>query len=87
MPITKQVTVTHTLMKINVDMAAMSMWCYFERKTDGIVDGGYEVNINGTDLAALFSTQATAAQPLSDEITVAIYNYAVANNLIAGVAT
>ena len=84
MPVSKQSAITYTIHKISVDMVAGNMWVYFRRVVDTIEDGGVEMNVEGSDLVSLLSTQATSAQPLADEITLAIYNYAVAKGVITG---
>lgn len=84
MPITKQSTVSHALTTISLDMAAMTMTCGFIRTIDGGQESSYAFQIEGAELAALFATQATPGQPLADEITAAIYNYAVSKGLVAG---
>lgn len=84
MPITKTSTITHTLMSLNLDMGSAVMVCGFARQIDGVLDTNIAITIAGTDFATLLATQAAAGQALSDEITVAIYNYAVAKGLITG---
>ena len=84
MPITKQTTVSHVLMKLSVDMATMSTLCYFHRFVDGEVDGGFEMPISGPDMAELLSTPAKDGQPIGGEVTNAIYQYAVSKGLIVG---
>lgn len=84
MPVTKQSTASYTLVRIGADMTAMQMWCYFERMTDGNVDGGVEMVISGADMAAVLATQAVAGQPLGDEITDAVYRMAISKGIISG---
>ena len=84
MPITKSSTVTHTLMSINLDMSAMVMTVGFTKHIDGVFESNVSFQITGVDLGTLFATQAAAGQALSDEITVAIYNYAVSSGKISG---
>jgi hypothetical protein len=85
MPVTKQSTSSYSLVKIGVDMQSGQMWCYFTRATDGVVDGGVEMTLEGPDMASVLATQAVAGQPLGDEITDAVYRMAISKGVIAGV--
>ena len=85
MPVTISLALVHRLSKINVDMVAGTIYCYFDRTLNGAPDGGAEVWISGADMSTLLKTQATTGQPLGDEIADALYDYALAKGTISGV--
>ena len=84
MPIVTTSTIAHKLVKVSVDMDLMQTLCYFSRTLNGVADGGVEMLIEGADMGALLSTQATAGQALGNEITDAIYAVALARGVIEG---
>jgi hypothetical protein len=84
MPVTKQSSVSYTLMAINVSMSSGYIACTFVRKIDNDPMGNLDLLIEGADMAALLATQATSGQPLGSEITDAIYAHAIGKGVIAG---
>ena len=84
MPVTKQSTVSYTLMAINVSMSSGYIACTFVRKIDDVPTGNLDLLIEGADMVTLLSTQATAGQPLGSEITDAVYAYAIGKGVIEG---
>ena len=84
MPVSKQSTIAFTIYKINLDMLQGTMIVTFLRTIDGAQDGTVEAFISGQEMLNLIATQATAGQPLGDEITTALYSYAVGKGLITG---
>lgn len=85
MPITLNTNVVYTLTSVNVDMVSGIMAAGFSTTINGTPSQSFSIDISGAAFVTLLSTQATAGQPLNDEIALAIYNYAVSNNLLGGV--
>ena len=84
MPVTQATNLVSTISTIHVDMGAMEMSVTFARAVDGVPVDTQKFLVAGESLAALLATQANAGQSLGDEITAAIYNYAVTNGVTAG---
>ena len=85
MPVTKQSTVAYTLVAITVSMTGGYVSCSFARTIDGVPVGAVDLLIEGADMVGLLGTQATAGQPLGNEITDAVYAYAISKGVIDGV--
>lgn len=84
MPVTQATSIVSTISTIHVDMGSMEMTVTFNRTVDGVNVDTLKFLVAGQSLATLLATQANAGQSLGDEITLAIYNYAVANQVTTG---
>ncbi len=84
MPITQSTSLVSTISAIIVDMISGQMTVNFIQAVNGSPISTQQIVISGAPFLTLLETQASAGQSLSDEITAAIYNYAVSNNIIIG---
>ena len=87
MPITQSTSLVSTISAIIVDMISGQMTVNLAQSADGLQVATKQVIISGQPFLDLLATQATAGQALGDEITLAIYNYAVSNAELSGVVS
>ena len=87
MPITKQSTVTHTLTRVTVDMLDGYIGAAFTRSLDGVACSVVDMRVEGAAMAALLGRNTTPGTTLANDITDAIYAYALASGVLDGVIT
>lgn len=85
MPIISDVSVTHTLIRIEVDMAGPFLVATFAQTIDGQGNGTRTLHIGGAAFGALLGMPASAGKSRADDITDAIYAHAIASGQISGV--
>lgn len=84
MPITSQEPVSHVLIALNIDMTTMEARATFRRFVNGNAAGDVDLVAVGADLAALLGETVTQGLTRGDDVTAAIYAYAVAKGYIVG---
>ena len=84
MPIVKTSNLTHTLLEFEVDMANMYAVATFQQAVDGQAYGDVELRVEGEALQALLSATPVAGLSRADDITNAIYSYAVSIGAVEG---
>ena len=85
MPITRNTVVAYTLMIVLVDMKEISMTCTFVKTVEGEAIDKVIVRITGNEMIALLGAQGSSGKPRGNDITDAVYEYALSSGAIAGV--
>lgn len=84
MPITRNVTLSSVLVTFTLDVPSMTAHCLFQNYMDGNAAGTAEFSVSGAELAEIMATPAMTGKSRADDITEAIYAYAVSKGLITG---
>lgn len=84
MPITKPATVSHTLIKVVVDIAGGFMLAEFIKAIDGVDTGRVELRIETGDMINIINVVGDSSKTRADDITDAIYNHALSIGAIDG---
>ena len=84
MPISKNATINHTLMNVVVDIPGAYMLCTFRKDIDGIGQGDVVMRVDGADMLGIIGVPASGVKSRADDITDAVYEYAVSSGAIAG---
>lgn len=84
MPISRTVTLTTVLITFSLDMPTMTAHCVFQNYIDGAAASTTEFSVVGADLAKVMTAPAVVGKSRADDITDAVYEYAVAHGVIVG---
>jgi hypothetical protein len=84
MPISRQVTLTTVLVTFSLDVPSMTAHCVFQNYIDGAAASTSEFDVVGADLAGVMAAAPDSTKTRADDITDAIYAYAISKHFIAG---
>lgn len=84
MPIVRNAVVSHTLVNVQVDIPGAYMVATFRKDVDGQGAGFVPLRIEGPDMMNIIGAPAHADKARADDITDAVYAFAIASNAIAG---
>ena len=84
MPVTANAVVSYTLMRLTIDMEQMTGTAVLRKMVDGEVVGTVEYQAVGDDLIALLMATPDATKTRGNDVTDAVYQFAVDRGFISG---
>jgi len=84
MPVTSTVTQAYVISGVAVDMATPALTVSFSRTINGADVGGPSLHLEGAAFAAVFNAPADGTKTRADDLSIALYNAAVAAGIISG---
>ncbi len=84
MPVSKTVTISHTLTYIELDIIRMTCNVKLSRRMDGVEFGEYDFAITGNDLSTILMDIPDGSSNLSDSVADCIYKVAIEKGYIQG---
>lgn len=84
MPITRNVTLSSVLVTFTLDVPSMTARCLFQNFIDGNAGSTSEFTVSGADLGAIMAATPVPGKSRADDITEAVYGYAVSKGYIVG---
>jgi hypothetical protein len=84
MPVVKQSTVSHVLIRLEIDMITVEAKVTLRKFIDGNAMGDMEFTVVGAEMMALLGSMPVAGRTRADDATLAVYEYAVSKGYVEG---